>query len=126
MTYGIDQDALETLGKLHGKLTPCAHLGCMSHVSHPCEGCGRKWGGPRATKEKTMRPNADQEAGKAKAWNKNVPVGAPVLLVDDDGELEETQTRSAAWVAGMALVSVEGRSGGYLLSRIIPKVIAGE
>jgi len=20
---------------------PCAHPGCLSHVSHPCEGCGR-------------------------------------------------------------------------------------
>lgn len=20
---------------------PCSHPGCMSHVSHPCEGCGR-------------------------------------------------------------------------------------
>ena len=20
---------------------PCGHSGCMSHVSHPCEGCGR-------------------------------------------------------------------------------------
>lgn len=21
---------------------PCNHVGCMNHVSHPCEGCGRK------------------------------------------------------------------------------------
>ena len=20
---------------------PCSHKGCLSHVSHPCEGCGR-------------------------------------------------------------------------------------
>ena len=20
---------------------PCRHVGCLSHVSHPCEGCGR-------------------------------------------------------------------------------------
>lgn len=20
---------------------PCKHKGCLSHVSHPCEGCGR-------------------------------------------------------------------------------------
>ena len=20
---------------------PCKHAGCLSHVSHPCEGCGR-------------------------------------------------------------------------------------
>ena len=23
---------------------PCRHPGCLSHVSHPCEGCGRVWG----------------------------------------------------------------------------------
>jgi len=23
---------------------PCSHPGCMSHVTHPCEGCGRTWG----------------------------------------------------------------------------------
>ena len=23
---------------------PCSHPGCMHHVSHPCEGCGRQWG----------------------------------------------------------------------------------
>lgn len=20
---------------------PCSHVGCLNHVSHPCEGCGR-------------------------------------------------------------------------------------
>lgn len=20
---------------------PCSHKGCLSHISHPCEGCGR-------------------------------------------------------------------------------------
>jgi len=23
---------------------PCGHPGCMSHISHPCEGCGKQWG----------------------------------------------------------------------------------
>jgi len=23
---------------------PCAHPGCLSRVSHPCEGCGLVWG----------------------------------------------------------------------------------
>jgi hypothetical protein len=23
---------------------PCSHPGCLSHVSHPCEGCGRTAG----------------------------------------------------------------------------------
>ena len=22
---------------------PCKHPGCKSHVSHPCEGCGKQW-----------------------------------------------------------------------------------
>ena len=21
--------------------TPCYHKGCLNHISHPCEGCGR-------------------------------------------------------------------------------------
>lgn len=25
---------------------PCAHPGCLSHISHPCEGCGRIGGYP--------------------------------------------------------------------------------
>ena len=25
---------------------PCEHPGCLSHVSHPCEGCGRILGVP--------------------------------------------------------------------------------
>lgn len=27
-----------------GAPKPCSHPGCTSHVSHPCEGCGRIWG----------------------------------------------------------------------------------
>ena len=27
-----------------GGARPCDHPGCKSHVSHPCEGCGRQWG----------------------------------------------------------------------------------
>lgn len=27
---------------------PCRHAGCLSHISHPCEGCGRV-GGKSAT-----------------------------------------------------------------------------
>jgi hypothetical protein len=25
---------------------PCKHPGCLSHISHPCEGCGRIGGRP--------------------------------------------------------------------------------
>lgn len=30
---------------------PCGHPGCLSHVSHPCEGCGRIAGGSPANTE---------------------------------------------------------------------------
>ena len=30
---------------------PCGHPGCLSHVSHPCEGCGRIAGRPAPTPE---------------------------------------------------------------------------
>ena len=33
----------------HGE--PCEHPGCLSHVSHPCEGCGRIAGRPTPTPE---------------------------------------------------------------------------
>jgi len=29
-----------------GDRGPCSHPGCMAHVTHPCEGCGRQWGLP--------------------------------------------------------------------------------
>jgi len=35
-----------TGGALVAEGEPCGHLGCLNHVSHPCEGCGRvagKW-----------------------------------------------------------------------------------
>jgi len=29
---------------------PCSHKGCLSHISHPCEGCGRIGGVLKWTK----------------------------------------------------------------------------
>jgi len=55
------------------------------------------------------------------AWNANVPPGTEVILTNDSGEQERTRTRSVAWeVCGQPVVNVEGRSGGYLLTRIQP------
>lgn len=31
---------------------PCSHPGCLSHISHPCEGCGRV-GGKQITGDQT-------------------------------------------------------------------------
>ncbi len=29
---------------MHKSGQPCKHRGCLSHISHPCEGCGRVGG----------------------------------------------------------------------------------
>lgn len=56
-------------------------------------------------------------------WNENYPKGTCVMVIRDKGEVLETKTRSEAWLtpSGGLLVSVEGISGGYRLSRVIPK-----
>ena len=30
---------------------PCGHPGCLSHLTHPCEGCGRVGGVSNGTRE---------------------------------------------------------------------------
>ncbi len=56
----------------------------------------------------------------ATEWNEKYPVGQPVSLTEDDGSLTHTQTKSEAWELGHGepVVRVDGKSGGYLLSRI--------
>lgn len=63
-----------------------------------------------------------QGAAIVAAWNEAWPVGTQVTLVDDMGKHHETKTRSVAWCLGHGepLVSVEGRPGVYMLSRIVP------
>ena len=53
-------------------------------------------------------------------WNEKYPVGTPVELTDDFGDVHQTKTRSVAWVINgdTALIQVEGKRGGYLLDRI--------
>ena len=60
--------------------------------------------------------------GLVEAWNSQYPSGTSVIVIQDDGSRVDSKTRSIAWVLGHgeAVVSYEGRSGGYLLSRIIP------
>jgi hypothetical protein len=57
---------------------------------------------------------------KAKEWNNTYPTCQPVYLTEDDGSLTATQTRSKAWELGCGtpVVSVDGKTGGYLLERI--------
>jgi hypothetical protein len=63
------------------------------------------------------RAAAEREAAE---WNATNPVGAPVTVTLDDGSRMETHTRTPAWVLGHpeVVVSVDGITGGYLLSRV--------
>ena len=60
--------------------------------------------------------------GLVKAWNSQHPSGTPVIVIQDDGSQVISKTRSIAWMLGHgeAVVSYEGQSGGYALSRVIP------
>ena len=65
---------------------------------------------------KTMEKKALAKAG---AWNAKYPVGTLVRVTRDDGIILEKKTLSVAWVAScMAIIKVEGISGGYSLDRV--------
>ncbi len=56
----------------------------------------------------------------AEKWNYTYGVGQPISLIEDDGSLTFTQTRSEAWELGdgTPVIKVTGRTGGYSLKRI--------
>lgn len=58
----------------------------------------------------------------AEKWNAAHKVGIGVLVKLDGGKLWHTKTRSEAWDLGghTPVVMLEGRTGGYLLSRVTP------
>jgi hypothetical protein len=60
------------------------------------------------------------EPTKLKPIDVLTPSGTVVLLVEDNGSLTRTATRSGLWKLGHGdlVVMVEGRTGGYLASRI--------
>ena len=51
--------SLPAKGQVFKDGEPCTHPGCLSHVSHPCEGCGRI-GGYRVTKPRCPRCDGDR------------------------------------------------------------------
>jgi len=57
------------------------------------------------------------------SWNRDCPPGTDVVLTNDLGKTERTRTRSEAWLLGHGapVVKVEGRTGGYLLTRLRPE-----
>ena len=55
---------------------------------------------------------------KLKAVDESTPEGTRVALVDDQGVVHLTRTRTMTWGGGgRLLVAVVGRSGGYIASR---------
>ena len=57
---------------------------------------------------------------EAENWNLKYPVGTPVRLQRDSGEVKETKTRSEAYVceSGYAVCFFEGVCGYYMLNRV--------
>jgi len=74
--------------------------------------------GPQSEKKQAM--TADQ-------WNAAYKSGQPVIVKLDTGKMWATKTRSEAWNLGhgQPVVMLEGRSGGYDLSRVRP-IVNGE
>lgn len=59
----------------------------------------------------------------AAEWNRRFPHPIDVTLVLDDRSTLQTKTRGQAWeiADGIAVVCVEGKSGGYRLNRVLPR-----
>lgn len=59
---------------------------------------------------------------------KTMPVGTPVRVRRDNGEVLETVTRSEPWLMGGRywMVLVKGITGGYSLDRVDPLRDAGK
>jgi hypothetical protein len=75
----------------------------------------------------SRRKNPPLAEWAVRLWNACFPPGTEVDLVEDGGKkVTRTRTRSQAWQTsdGSPLVLVEGRSGGYTLSRIMPAFAA--
>ncbi len=57
--------------------------------------------------------------GAVEKWNQQHPIGTPVTVRMDSGELRETATRSMAQMLGQsAVIWVDGIAGCYALERV--------
>ncbi len=52
----------------------------------------------------------------------DMPAGTPVAVTLDNGEIWYTETRSVPWQLGHGdwVVLLKGKTGGYLLDRVVP------
>jgi hypothetical protein len=69
-------------------------------------------------------PNPRKAEAAARDWNEKHKIGCKVDVTLDDRSIKETKTSSEAWVigGGIAVIKLEGISGGYSLSRVHPVI----
>lgn len=68
------------------------------------------------------QPSAASQQKLCDAWNKEHPIGTPVTLLKDGGDLVDTVTTSSAQLmCGSPVIWLEGISGCYLLDRVTPR-----
>lgn len=74
---------------------PCNHPGCLSHISHPCEGCGRI-GGKRVMDAKLTPEQAIETLRGTWVETLQPAIGTDgVKLLHDVAAFIESQTRDA-------------------------------
>jgi len=68
------------------------------------------------------KPTPKRVEAKVERWNRRYPVGTPVIVQRDNGDLYTTRTRSEASLlpSGTAVIWVDGISGCYSLDRVKP------
>lgn len=68
------------------------------------------------------RSKKHRHAMTAAEWNATHEPGIDVVVVLDNSDMWRTKTRSKAWELGhgQPVVMLEGKSGGYDLSRVAP------
>lgn len=49
---------------------PCGHPGCLSHISHPCEGCGRVGGRLIVFDDPVSDPLTEKQLQQMTEWYK--------------------------------------------------------
>ena len=77
---------------------PCNHPGCASHISHPCEGCGRYAAGLRSGPDTQAVNNRLVELARTHATVHNV------LMAARCGCAAKSGAWSSPWASSMATV----------------------
>jgi hypothetical protein len=104
--------------------TRCIQCGATrAHPIHP------EWEWFWEGKMKTRRPSFKEQSMQCANWNARHPVGWPVTVEMDSGEIRATKTVTPARMLpgnNLAVINLEGISGWCLLSRVRAKLILTE